>query len=184
MTSWARHLIHLIHRYLIHLIQNPDNSNEYLLLICIWLIGVSCGSILFWNAKIAFTAAFGLSTFSLTTSVLSYAKIFRKLRQHQLQVHPAVPQGQNNGRGVPLNVARYKKSVSTAVWVQLVQVTCYVPFLVLVMPMTYGRMIARRFEIALGIAVTLTYLNSPLNPILYCWRIEAVRQAAKDTIKQ
>ena len=28
----GRHLIHLIHRYLIHLIQNPANSNEYRLL--------------------------------------------------------------------------------------------------------------------------------------------------------
>ena len=29
----GRHLIHLIHRYLIHLIQNPDNSAEHRLLL-------------------------------------------------------------------------------------------------------------------------------------------------------
>jgi len=152
-------------------------------IICFWLIGISCGSIFVWYANIAYTVAFALTTFSLTVSVLSYAKIFRKLRQHQLQVH-AVPQGQNNGREVPLNIARYRKSVSCAIWVQLAQVTCYTPFLVLVMLMSYGRMSAGKLEIALEITASLTYLNSSLNPILYYWRIGAVRQAAKDTIKQ
>jgi len=72
---------------------------------CFWLIGISCGSMYFWNDSIAFTVAFVLTTFSLTTSVFSYAKIFRKLRQHQLQVH-AVPKGPPNGRQVTLNIAR------------------------------------------------------------------------------
>jgi len=151
-------------------------------IICFWLIGISCGSIFVWSANIAFTVAFALTTFSVTASVFSYAKIFRKLRQHQLQVH-AVPRGQNNGR-VTLNTVRYKKSVSSAIWVQLAQVTCYTPFLVVITLMTYGRTFAGRMEIAFVITATLTYLNSSLNPILYCWRMGAVRQAAKDTIKQ
>ena len=31
---------------------------------------------------------------------------------------------------------------------------------------------------------TLVYLNSSLNPFLYCWRITEVRQAVKATIKK
>ena len=152
-------------------------------IICFWLFGILCGSIFFWSANISSTVAFALITFSVITSVLSYVKIFRKLCQHQLQVHP-VPQGQPNGRQAPLNIARYKRSVSSAVWVQLALVTCYIPFLVVVMLMTCGRLRAGKFEIAFEIAATLVYLNSSLNPILYCWKIGAVRKAAKDTIKQ
>jgi len=31
---------------------------------------------------------------------------------------------------------------------------------------------------------TLTLINSPLNPILYCWKIRAVRAAVKNIIRQ
>ena len=152
--------------------------------MCFWLIGVLCGSVFFWNANIAFTVAFALTTCSLTMSVLSCVKIFRKLRQHQLQIHP-VPQGLPNGRQVPLNIARYKKSVSSAIWVQVAQVICYTPFLIEVMLRTCSRQMSEgKFQIAFNVTATLTYLNSTLNPVLYCWRIRAVRQAAKGTMKQ
>ena len=151
--------------------------------ICSWLIGLSCGSMFFWKSRIAFTVAFVLIIISVSTSVFSYTKIYRKLRQHQLQVR-TVPQGQTNGRQVPLNIARYKKSVSSVLWLQLALVICYIPFIVVVMLRTYGRMPGKKFEIILDVTATLTYLKSSLNPILYCWRIRAVRQAAKDTIKR
>ena len=38
--------------------------------------------------------------------------------------------------------------------------------------------------VTLGIANTLVYLNSTLNPFLYCWKISEVRQAVKQTIRQ
>ena len=151
--------------------------------MCFWLIGISCGSVFVWNANVAFTVAFALTTSSLTMSVLSYVKIFRKLRHNQLLIH-AVPQGQQNGRQASLKIARYKKSVSSAIWVQVAQVTCYTPFLIVIMFMTYDRMSAGKFQIAFEVTATLTYLNSSLNPILFCWRIRAVRQAVKDTVKQ
>ena len=130
--------------------------------MCFWLTGVLCGSVFFWNANIAFTVAFALITCSLTISVLSCVKIFRKLRQHQLQIHP-VAQGLPNGRQVPLNIARYKKSVSSAIWVQVAQVVCYTPFLIVVMLRTCSRMSADKFQIAFDVTATLTYLNSTLN---------------------
>ena len=151
--------------------------------MCFWLIGILCGSVSFWDANIALIVAFALTTCSLTLSLLSCVKIFRKLRHHQLQIH-SVPQGQPNGRQVPLNIARYKKSVSSAIWVKVAQVICYTPFLIVVMLMTCSQMSEGKFQIAFNVTATLTYLNSTLNPALYCWRIRAVRQATKETIKQ
>ena len=152
-------------------------------IFCSWLIGLSCGLIYLWNVRIAFTVFFAIVMFSIATSVFSYGKINVKLRQHHLQVQ-ALPEGQLKGRQVPLNIARYKKSVSSVLWVQLVQVICYLPFLVVVMLMTYSGVSGGNFEITFAITATLTYLNSSLNPVLYCWRIRNVRQAAKDAIKQ
>ena len=150
---------------------------------CFWLIGISCGLIYLWNISAAFTVYFALVILSLANSVFCYAKIYTKLRQHRLQVQAFSKRQPNRGQ-VPLNIARYKNSVSSAIWVQLALVTCYVPFLVEVILMTYGRMSGDKFQVPFLLAATLTYLNSSLNPVLYCWRIRAVRQAAKDTIKQ
>ncbi|XP_078381483.1 melanocortin receptor 4-like [Oculina patagonica] len=53
----------------------------------------------------------------LVTSAFCYIKIFFSLRHHQVQIHH---QGQPNGTGgTPLNLARYKKTVSAALWVQV-----------------------------------------------------------------
>ena len=35
-----------------------------------------------------------------------------------------------------------------------------------------------------GLTVTLVYLNSSLNPFLYCWKISEVKQAVKETIRE
>ena len=148
-----------------------------------WLIGVSTGLIYFWSNGIAFLISFSLIIFSLTASVFFYSTIYFKLRRHRLQVSP-LTQGQPNRRELPLNIARYKNSVSSAIWVQVSLVTCYIPLSVVVMLVAYGQIPGRQSEIALYVSGTLVYLNSSLNPILYCWKIRPVRQAAKDTIKQ
>ena len=150
---------------------------------CFWLIGISVGTISFWNAYIAITAGFSLTIISVTTSVFCYSTIYVKLRQYRPQVFP-LTQGKPNGRKLPLNIARYKNSVSSAIWVQVTLVTCYIPFSVVIMLMMYGQIPRSQNEIALAFTATLIYLNSSLNPILYCWKIRSVRQAAKDTIKQ
>ena len=160
--------------------------NVRAVIICFWLIGLSFGSLYLWNSSIAFTVFVAFAILSLVIIISCYAKIYLKLRQHQAQVQEHVYQGQPNRGGIPLNIARYKKSVSSVFWVQLALVVCYVPFIIMVMIMTYGRfqMSANAFEFAFIFTATLTYLNSSLNPILYCWKIGSVRKAVKDTIKQ
>ena len=152
-------------------------------IFCFWLMGLSCGLMYLWDIRISFTIFFAFLMISLVSCLFSYAKMYVKLRQYHLQVR-AFPLGQPNGIQVPLNIARFKKSVSSVLWVQLALVTCYIPFLVVVILMTYGRMSGDNLQVAFNISATLTYLNSSVNPVLYCWRMRAVRQAARDTIKQ
>ena len=134
-----------------------------------WLIGVSTGSIYFWSNGIAFLISFSLIIFSLTASVFFFSTIYFKLRRHQLRVSP-LTQGQPNV-GVPLNIARYKNSVSSAIWVQIALLVCYIPLPVVLMLVVYGQIPRSQSEIAFCVARNFVYLNSSLNPILYCWRI-------------
>ena len=107
--------------------------NVRAVIICFWLIGVSSRTMYFWNSSIAFTVFLAFAIFSLATSISSYSKIYLKLRQHQAHVNDLVHQGQPNGGGIELNIARYRKTVSSALWVQLALVTCYVPCFIVIM---------------------------------------------------
>ncbi|XP_078342797.1 melanocyte-stimulating hormone receptor-like [Oculina patagonica] len=148
--------------------------------ICCWLIGVSCGLMYLWSITLTWIVVFIFLMLCLVISIFSYAKIYLKLRQHQNQIQEHVHQGQPNGGEIPLNIARYKKTVSSIAWVQLTLVACYVPYGIESLLWIRG---IDTYNSWLSTA-TLVYLNSSLNPILYCWKMREVRQTVKDTIGQ
>ncbi|CAH3155257.1 unnamed protein product, partial [Pocillopora meandrina] len=47
----------------------------------------------------------------------------------------------------PINIVRYRKTVSSALWISLVLLVCYLLFVIMI------------------------FLNSSLNPLLYCWKM-------------
>ena len=118
----------------------------------------------------------------LVTSFVCYVKIFFILRHNQIQVLDHFLQRQQN-QPVPLNIARYRKAVSAALWVQMTLVVSYLPILI-----TETLKVQRGIPLSLYLARestrTLVLLNSSLNPFLYCWKIREVRQAVQDTMRE
>ena len=152
---------------------------------CFWLIGISVGlSGCFWSVRIAYTTGVIFAALSVVISVFFYTKIYLRLQQHQTQVEH-VHEGQPNRQGIPLIITQYKKTVYSIAWVQLAMVVCYVPFIIstIIIPLT-KEWTGVTLDIVWASAVTLHYLNSSLNPILYCWKITEVRQAVKDIVIQ
>ena len=118
----------------------------------------------------------------LVTSFVCYVKIFFILRHNQIQVLDHFPQRQEN-QPIPFNIARYRKAVSVALWVQMTLVFSYLPFLI-TEALIPQRGMTLSFYLAREFTSTLVHLNSSLNPSLYCWKIREVRQAVKDTIRE
>ena len=117
----------------------------------------------------------------LLATIFSYTKIFFSLRQNQIHVQNHVANGQPS-QAIPLNIARYRKAVYSALWVQVTLVVCYLPFAV-VAALTPQRGMPLSIYLARQYTGTVVYLNSTLNPLLYCWRIREVRQAVKETLR-
>ncbi|XP_020618752.1 adenosine receptor A3-like [Orbicella faveolata] len=118
----------------------------------------------------------------LVTSIASYTKIFLKLRHRQIQVQGHDQQEQPSQIN-PLNIERYRKGVSSALWVQCTLVACYLPYGIAT-ALVYDSKSSPSSIFVLYVATTLVYLNSSLNPILYCWKISEVKQAVKETIRE
>ena len=157
-------------------------KRTYLTVILSWTVATIGSTTYFWNLQINLWYGYGLISLCLATSVCSYAKIYFALRQHHVHTHGSVNQVQPS-QTVSLNVARYKKTVSNALLVQLALVVCYLPqgiveIMLLIGGLTPSVLAARLFP------VTLVLLNSSLNPILYCWKMREVRQAVKNTIRE
>ena len=64
-------------------------------------------------------------------------------------------------------MARYKKTVINELWVHLTPATCYLPFAV-VMTVSAVQELSPSLFLAESVAVNIIYLNSSLNPVLYC----------------
>ena len=79
-----------------------------------------------------------------------------------------------------MNIVRYRKTVSSALRVQITLVACYLPFgVVMAILVIYKPLI-----LAQHATLTLLLLNSTFNPFLYCWKMKEVKQAVMNTIRQ
>ena len=84
--------------------------NIRVVIICFWLIGVLFASMYLLNYHISLKVVIAVGVLSLIISKLSYMKINLTLRQHKTQVQEHVNQGQADGGGMTMNIARYKKT--------------------------------------------------------------------------
>ena len=153
----------------------------WILVASLWISGVALAMTSFYNVRITTGITGVILLLCVATSMYCYVKIYYTLRHHQAQLGDHVHQGKRNEGGIPLNIARYRKTVCTALCMQITLLACYFP---------YGIVAALRavtgesLNIAWDVALSLIFLNSTLNPFLYCWRTRQVRQAVKGTIKQ
>ena len=147
---------------------------------CFWLIAASVGWLWLWRKDVDSKANFVGSILCLITSIFCYTRIQMKLRHQQIHLQNNVLHGKQNGEGIPLNIARYKKTVSSIMWVQLALVACYVPWSIVAVQDANGI----EHEMAWIATITLVFFNSSVNPILYCWKIREVKQAVKGAIRR
>ena len=154
----------------------------YIILAIVWVVSLVAG--LFRHLDDRITAWYSLIGVSccLVISIASYIKIFCALSHHQTQVQDHVQQQPIQANA--LNIARYKEAVHSALWVQLALIVCYVPQFTMQIVISLSTKPFSNSFIFLGMANVLLFLNSTLNPFLYCWKISEVRRTVKQTIRQ
>ena len=159
-------------------------KRTYVIMFTFWVSSFVGSTIFLWNDSLSTWYFHIVIMLCLVTSVYSYTRFFLRLRHYQTQVQDNVT-GQPN-QTTPLNIVRYRKTASSALWLQLTLVVCYMPFIVAA-PLAVKEILrspSSTFYLALQFTVILVYFNSSLNPILHCWKIREVRQAVKEIVRQ
>ena len=154
----------------------------YIILAIVWIGCLIAGSFSHLNYRTIFWYTFTSISSCLVISIASYTKIFRALSHHQAQI-------QDHARQQPmqpnaLNMARYRKAVYSALWVQLALVVCYLPQFTVEIVIFLSATRFSNFFLIYGMANVLVFFNSTLNPFLYFWKISEVRRAVKQAITQ
>ena len=112
----------------------------------------------------------------LTTS-FAYFKVYRIIRHHQQLVQANVEASQIFGRQA-INLAKYKKSIATILYVLLLFTFCFLPYVV-----ASGVYISLGFSSEIFVADRVTmaviFLSPALNPGLYLWRMNDIRNGVR-----
>ena len=154
----------------------------YNILAIFWIVSLVSGFFFHLNNRITFWFSVTGAPLCIVISIASYTKIFRAISHHQAQIQDYAQQQPSQPNA--LIMARYRKAVYSALWVQLVLVVCYVPNKAVEIVMSLSLKRLSNFIVIRGMANVLVFFNSTLNPFLYCWKISEVRRAVKQTIRQ
>ena len=153
----------------------------YIILAIVWVTCLVTGLFFLLNYSITFWCSRIGIPFFLLISIAAYTKIFRALRHHQAQIQDHAQQQPSHPNA--MNMARYRKAVYSALWVQLALVVCYVPYIAMKIVISLNTKRSPNFIIIKRMIIVLLLFNSTLNPLIYCWRISEVRRAVKQTIR-
>ena len=148
-----------------------------------WLTSAFLASLILWSPNIVFLTVMAIAVaifLCLSTSV--HLCIYRIIRRHKQQI---VAQLQAVQDGSCVNVTRFKKSAATAFFVHYFLVICYTPlFVTLMLTANEERQSSEAWgengsAIAWKLTSTIVFMNSALNPFIYCWRLREIRNAVK-----
>ena len=150
--------------------------------ISIWLLSAIFSPLWLWNPKLYSTVIGSIPTVCLILTTFSYRKIYLIVRRHTNQIQDLQVQQVAQNDEVVTNTARQIKSAVGTFYVHLVFLVCYLPHLSLnaVYAIKRGRI---RRNALWDYTVTLVYLNSSLNPLIYCWKMKHIRHAIMNALR-
>lgn len=153
-----------------------------ILLITFWTISMAFGMMFFHYFDVILHLTVVIVSLCILISTFCYVKICYALRHHQVTVQPPAHQVEEIRQRVnQLNVMRFRKTVVSALWVQATFLVCFLPLTIIVILVMSGFRTATVFFIW-DLAISLLFFNSSLNPFIYYWKIEHVRQAVRGTV--
>ena len=146
-----------------------------------WIFSFGFSVMTIWEFSIGKSYNYTLILLCILVSLFCYLKILFTLRQNQIEAQQL--QGQSNGGGIPFNIARYRKTVTTAIWIEVTLIACSLPYSTVIAIITiHGS--SPFLDVMWKSTASLLCSNSSLDPILYCWKIKAVKEEVKNTIRQ
>lgn len=156
------------------------------LVLFIWLASTSLASLILWNEKIFLVVMALVVGICLCLSMFVHLKIYRVVRRHQQQIQTQREAVQASDG---FNVARFKRTAANAFLIHYFLLLCYTPlFITLLLTSNEDKIDSASWKkvdsaIAWKLTSTIVFMNSAVNPFIYCWRLREMRVTIKKTLK-
>ena len=118
----------------------------------------------------------------LTTIALLQCKIYSIVRRHRFQMRAQQLQGSIQTEDeTRATFERQKSSVRGAFYIYLLLLACYLPNI-------FTNFVFRKseegiFRILFPYTITLMFVNSCLNPLIYCWKLRHIRRTIRTILR-
>ena len=150
--------------------------------IALWIFATVTVLPRFWMANKWYFIPIAVWFLTFFVIMISIWKIFRIVRKHQQQIKEQTI-AVSHLPAFKVNVFKCRKSAVTVLYIYGLLLIFYLPFMVSLMMKTFIGY-TRTVAIVDDFAVTAVFINSCLNPVVYCWRISEIRRAVKNFIRR
>ena len=148
-----------------------------------WLCSAFVSSITLWGLPSARNIIESVvAAFGFIITIVVYTRIYLTVRRHKNQIHSLQVQEVAHSDEIKHFIVLVK-STASIFYVCLLLLICYLPFLICTAVIRiYGSSIAlKQFFLY---SMTLIFLNSSLNPVVYCWKMRHVRHAIVNILRK
>ena len=148
--------------------------------VSIWVISALISLIrLFISKNIMYVSFVIIMSACIITATSTSVKLYLTLRRHIDQIQ--IPQVAQNDQEE--SVQRKRKSAMASLYVYLVFIVCYLPnicrlFITAAIP--EPRIDVKHLKFY---TLTLLFLNSTLNPLIYCWKMKRIQHTIVGTLR-
>ena len=147
----------------------------------LWIIAFLLSLLSFWNMDAFYFAAAISIVICLLFSTVCYIQIYRIVQQHQLQIHVQQQAVDSMNAENSQNMQRSKKGAINTFIYYIVMILCYTPSIISMAILGITNIPLTK---AWNLTDTVAFLNSAINPVLYCWRLHELRTAVVKAARQ
>ena len=145
----------------------------------IWCIITLFSFSVLWSPRIHYFLGAFCITICLLVCLVCFIKIYQIVRRHQVQIHVQQQAVENSTDTNKQQIRQSTKSAKNIFIYFLVMILCYTPlfFVYIILINNLNSIVLRTFP------VTVAFMNSSINPFLYCWRTPELRRAVFKTAR-
>ena len=146
----------------------------------LWILVFLLSFLNFWTINAYYLASAVSILICLSVSTVCYIKIYFIVKQHQLQIHIQQLAVESNATEINQTMLRSAKNAKNTFIYYTIMILCYTPVLV---AMAILFISPSHWNKKWTVADTIVFMNSSINPFLYCWRLRELRTAIVKTVR-
>ena len=122
------------------------------------------------------------AAFGFIITLVVYIRIYQTVRRHKNHIQSMQIRGEAQSEEIK-NLTVLIKSKIGVFYVYLVFLICYLPYLICmaVTPIYGSTIVLKKLFLY---SLNIVYLNSSLNPVIYCWKMKHIRHAVIDILRK